>query len=148
MTAHLSERVLSAVITTPSETYHVEPSAHLIKEPHNFHMLLYAQSHVRPRLNASRVDFVTPPTLHIMNKDGTHSHSTLENGMWTAGERLRRQNGFRGNIAGDLCSMILIADYSTFLLFGSVNSASIQIVSHVATMSGVSYDHHVWCCVM
>lgn len=138
MTAHLSdEGVLSAVIVIANEIYHIEPSAHYINEPHNFHMLLYARSHVKPRLNATRMDFVVPPTHpnpHTMHKEGTHSYSALENRMGTAGERLRRQAGFRGEIAGDVCPMILVADYKAFQLFGSVRSASSQIVSPVTVM--------------
>ena len=50
--------------------------------------------------------------------------------------RLRRQSVNQGNIGGDSCSLILIADYSAFQMFREdVDSASSQLVSHVT--------HHV-----
>lgn len=128
--AHLPDSgVLTAVITTPTDTYHIEPSHHYIKEPHPFHMVAYARSHVKKRLNATQFDYIVPPTLsqdqHIPKH---HSHS---NTARPVPDRLRRQTVDRGNIRGNTCNMILIADDSAFRMFGSsVESAASQLVGH------------------
>ena len=133
VTAHLSEGILSAVVATPTTIYHIEPSAHLIHGSHDFHMIVYDHAHVRPRLNATRMDFVNPPhpqsdelTKHTMG-----SEVMPGGGM---GRRVRRQ-ARSGRIGGDFCDMALVADHTVFQQFGrSVSSVSRQLVGHVIVM--------------
>lgn len=135
MTAHVSrEGVLSAVIATPTELYHVEPSGHYIREPHPFHMIAYSKAHVKERLNQTKFDLAIPPvSLPTLTK------SSLLKGQEASPSvsgRLRRQSMNRpGNLGGDSCPMILIADFSAFELFGTIQSAITQLVSHVTHMT-------------
>ena len=129
VTAHLSEEgILSAVIATPTETYHIEPSQHYIRQPHPFHMVVYAKSHVKQRLNSTYFDYAVPPVLH--NGLSKHHAHTLGEGVGP-GQRLKRQSINRGNIGGSSCSMVLIADASVIDMFRDMSGTSSQLVSHV-----------------
>ena len=122
--AHLpASGVLTAVISTPTDTYHIEPSQHYIKEPHPFHMVAYARSHVKNRLNATQFDYIIPP---ILPQDQHRSFSKDSNPTRPVANRLRRQTG---NIRGNTCNMILVADFSAFTMFGGMESAASQMVS-------------------
>lgn len=140
VTAHLSSKgVLSAVIMTPNQTYHIEPSHHYIKEPHPFHMIAYTASHVKQRLNATRFDYIVPPPLvppftsedhHLLDKQ----HGSVPQANRPA-PRLRRQTVNTGQLEGESCNMRLIADHTAFEMFGSdMQSASTQLVCHVTVM--------------
>ena len=134
MTAHLSdEGVLSAVIVSANETYHIEPSRHYIREPHLFHMVAYATSHVKQRLNATRFDYSVPPAESALSHQdkqtlSKHHHVPTSSANGVAG-RVRRQTVDTGAIRGTSCNMILIADHTAFQLFNSdVQGASSQLV--------------------
>lgn len=124
VTAHISdEGILSAVIVTPNDTYHIEPSQHYIKEPHPFHMVAYAKSHVKQRLNATRFDFQVPPPVHTLNKEYRHTDTSQPKDR-----RLRRQTVDMGNIEGSSCGITLVADSFAFKMFGSIQSTASQLV--------------------
>ena len=129
--AHLSnEGVLSAVVATPGEVFHVEPSFNYIKEPHPFHMIIYAKSHVKQRLNSSNLDYAVPPKIHThltLEKNDLQSNR-LDPESWKAHQRLRRQS-----IIGSMktsCRVMLVADHTTFMLFTTVESTITQLVNH------------------
>jgi hypothetical protein len=129
ITAHLpSSGVLTAVIKTPTETYHIEPSNHYITEPHPFHMVAYARSDVRHRLNATQFDY-SVPSIHSQYQHGPWNKHPTDSSVparHASNRRLKRQTG---NIGGNTCNMILIADFSAFSMFGGVESAASQMVS-------------------
>lgn len=135
VTAHLPDSgILTAVIATPTDTYHIEPSHHYIKEPHPFHMVAYAKSHVKDRLNSTRFDYNVPPILpqdHHSPWSKHHAHS--DDAKPIASKRLRRQA--IGSIQGNTCNMILIADYSAFMMFQGIDSAASQLVSNSMLVS-------------
>ena len=123
VTAHISdEGILSAVVVTPNDTYHIEPSQHYIKEPHPFHMVAYAKSHVKQRLNSTRFDFQVPPPVQTLSK-----YRQTDTGQ-PKDSRLRRQTVNMGNIAGSSCSITLVADFFAFEMFGSIQSTASQLV--------------------
>lgn len=137
VTAHLSsEGVLSAVITTSNDTYHIEPSHHYIREPHPFHMVAYARSQVKQRLNATQFDFVVPSVSDYQQQGPgaiSKHHTILSNtgmGHRTTSPRLLRRQTIDGGRENS-CNMILIADLSALRLFMDVQSASSQLVGHV-----------------
>ena len=137
MVAHLSEDgILSAVMTTPTATYHVEPSAHYVSGPHNFHMVVYEQAHVKPRLNATKMDFVYPQSHPSTLTKHREQPEVIQSGRGGAEARLKRQTSDRrGDINGDACNMTLVADHTVYQQFGrSVSSVARQLVSHVMVM--------------
>ena len=134
VTAHLSSNgVLSAVVMTADQTYHIEPSRHYINEPHPFHMIAYTASNVKQRLNATRFDYVVPPPLvPPFTSEGQQSLVKQHGSMPQANKpapRLRRQTVDMGQLGGNSCNMRLIADHTAYEMFGSdVQSASTQLV--------------------
>lgn len=135
VTAHLSaEGILSAVIVTLSDTYHVEPSHHYIREPHPFHMVAYAKSRVKERLNTTMFDYTVPPPLPSASSPEHHNFASKHKShtlSMTPTRRLRRQTVNRGNIGGDSCDMILIADFTAFTMFIDVQSTVSQLVGNM-----------------
>ena len=137
VTAHISKSgVMTASIITPSEIYHIEPSHHYITEPHSFHMIVYQSSHVKDRLQGSRVDYATGPTLPV--EDNLESESILDKSNFhssspgAAEHRLRRQTGTgsRGAIAGRACPLILVSDFTVYNQFGrDERGVIVQLVS-------------------
>ncbi len=120
--------MLSAVIATPNDTYHIEPSHLYIKEPHPFHMVAYARSHVKDRFNSTMFDYHVPPILHpTLSKHPGNSDTVIPA---TASRRLRRQSeGERRTVQRNTCNMALVADFTAFTMFGSMDSTMSQLVS-------------------
>jgi disintegrin and metalloproteinase domain-containing protein 17 len=110
VTAHISDSgIMTVSITTPSETYRIEPSYDFITGPHPHHMIAYRGSDIkRDRLSGTKFDYVVAPTLPPgVRKGTTGDHQTL-----------KRQT-VRSGGTGKSCSMALIADYRFFKVFGS-----------------------------
>ena len=125
--AHLSDdKILSAVIATPTDIYHLEPSQYYLSQPHPLHMVAYAQSHVKQRLNSTLFDYATPPVFQAgFSKHQPHGGERVQ-----PLQRLRRQTLNTGNVGGSSCNMVLIADNSAYRLFrNSVSGTSSQLVS-------------------
>ena len=160
VTAHVSASgVLSAHIATPSETYHIEPSRHLVSKPHPFHMVAYKASHVKNRLGSHRVDFVSPSreiplqeNNQGMDQSGfSHSDSTFEKSSLHSetsasgskhGNRLKRQTAaanFPGDLSGDSCPMVLVSDFTVFSEVGSEDSIINRLVSWSCDLIMMSY---------
>ena len=132
VSAHLStDGVLSAVIDTSAETYHIEPSHHYIHKPHPFQMVAYASSHVKQRLNFTKDDIAvaSPPFVshNTLEKSNTPSHFKMR----TAHHRLRRQTS--ASIDRRSCTMVAIADHTAFqgVFRSSVDGAIVQLVGSI-----------------
>ncbi|XP_065197181.1 ADAM 17-like protease [Sycon ciliatum] len=75
--AHVSdENVVSASIHLPDETYSIEPSRRHFKSPHNFHMIAYRDSDIKPKPEA-RACGLTPEDEETGNDVASHSHDLL-----------------------------------------------------------------------
>lgn len=148
VTAHLSSRgVLSAVIATPTNIYHIEPSHHYIKEPHPFHMIAYAASHVKQRFNHTAFDYVSPalsPGLPSNHHTSTFKHRKHTDTVAPRSHRLRRQVVDRGNLGGSTCNMVLIADHFSFRLFGGMESTISQLVLLLSSVDKQIYRPTGW----
>ncbi len=131
MTAHVSkEGVVSALITTLNETYHIEPSTRYLTEPHPFHMIVYRSSQVPDRLGSGRLDYTVAPSIpehELDHLEKSHFHSNFDGFQ---SERLRRQSGPR--ISESSCSLLLIADHTVFTLLNDRDSVANFMVSFLS----------------
>ncbi len=128
MTAHLSRSgVLSALIATHNETYHIEPSSRYLTTPHTFHMVAYKASQVRDRLKSAPLDYIVAPSIPVpdLYMDKSRFHSTSD--LFDSG-RLKRQSGQRLSSESS-CSMLLVADYTLFDLLKDRESVANYMVS-------------------
>ena len=114
VTAHISKSgIITASISTVTETYHLEPSQDFIKRPHPPHMIAYRSSDVKRRLgvNGSRFDYVVAPPLPPDVQTPTTSDHHEDH------QTVKRQS--EGNIGGTSCSMIIVADYRFYDQFAA-----------------------------
>ncbi len=128
MTAHLSRSgVLSALIATLNETYHIEPSSRYLTTPHTFHMVAYKASQVRDRLKSAPLDYTVAPSIPVpdLYMDKSRFHSTSDR---VDSGRLKRQS--RQRLINESCSMVLVADYTLFDLLNDRESVANYMVSN------------------
>lgn len=127
VTAHVSQGgVVSALIATPNETYHIEPSTRYLVKPHPFHMIVYRASQVPDRLGSGRLDYTVAPSIPEQDLDyleKSQFHTSFEGFGF---ERLKRQSGPR--ISPESCSMLLIADHTVFTLLNDRESVANYMV--------------------
>ena len=141
MNAHISESgLMTASVTTPTETYHFEPSDNFLTKPHPPHMIAYRSSDIkRDRFNQTRFDFVVAPPLPpgvqtettanhqtdhtetIANYQRDHAQTIVDHKETVVDhtetvadhQRLKRQS----RIGGSSCPMFLVVDHRFYNQF-------------------------------
>ncbi|CAI8050023.1 ADAM 17-like protease [Geodia barretti] len=139
--AHISESgLMTASVTTPTETYHFEPSDNFLTKPHPPHMIAYRSSDIkRDRFNQTRFDFVVAPPLPpgvqtettanhqtdhtetIANYQRDHAQTIVDHKETVVDhtetvadhQRLKRQS----RIGGSSCPMFLVVDHRFYNQF-------------------------------
>ena len=148
VTAHISRTgVLTGSVLTASEVYYFEPSDHFIKKPHPPRTIAYRASDVKNRVDGLKFDYVVAPPLPPWEQTETNSdHYTNSQHQATKSapqsnndanyrsippedhQTVKRQS--QGNIGGDSCPMVLIADFRFFGEF-SGGQATTDIVAGI-----------------